>query len=210
MNGCQPDGHETENGKSHIPDEFSMSPTGEDSILTLEPLIDAVRAAVEGAGWSLSGLQKTTSHQFEGRWEGEATRSAFLFFHLGEGLDPISIDVYLEETGRGLTGNIALVIDLLPLGGVGPAGEALRRFGALSAHEIDDRFKRPITLRFRVTDAAQDPGLAETEVRFKVRIPSPAIREGQHAVSVFVEDVTASFARMLASAELRLLMPEAE
>ena len=85
--------------------------------------IAGLRAAVEGAGWSLSGLQKTTSHQFEGRWDGEATRSAFLFFHLGEGLDPISIDVYLEETGRGLTGNIALVIDLLPLGGVGPAGE---------------------------------------------------------------------------------------
>lgn len=131
-------------------------------------------------------------------------------FHLGEGLDPISIDGYLEETGRGLTGNIALVIDLLPLGGVGPAGEALRRFGALSAHEIDDRFKRPITLRFRVADAAQDPDLAETEVRFKVRIPSPVIREGKHAVSVFVEVVTASFARMLESDALRLLMPEEE
>ena len=80
MNGCQPDGHETENGKGHIHDEFSMSPNRENSILTLEPLIDVVRAAVEGGGWSISGLQKTTSHQFEGRWEGEATRSAFLFF----------------------------------------------------------------------------------------------------------------------------------
>jgi hypothetical protein len=38
------------------------------------------RASRAPAG-SLSGLQKTTSHQFEGRWEGESTRSAYLFFH---------------------------------------------------------------------------------------------------------------------------------
>jgi hypothetical protein len=36
------------------------------------------------------------------------------------------------------------------------------------------------------------------------------IREGKHAVSVFVEVVTASFARMLESDALRLLMPEEE
>ena len=51
------------------------------SLDTLEPLIDAVRDGVEGKGWSLSGLQKTSSTEFEGRWAGQTTRSAYLFFH---------------------------------------------------------------------------------------------------------------------------------
>ena len=41
-----------------------------ESVLTLEPLIDAVRDGVEATGWALSGLQKTTSHEYAGRWEG--------------------------------------------------------------------------------------------------------------------------------------------
>ena len=68
------------------------------SFLTLEPLIDALREAIEAAGWSLSGLQKTTSHQFEGRWEGESTRSAYLFFHRADGPDFASVDGYLDAT----------------------------------------------------------------------------------------------------------------
>ncbi len=43
-----------------------MSAAKRGSLLTLEPLIDAVREGVEAEGWELSGLQKTTSHQFEG------------------------------------------------------------------------------------------------------------------------------------------------
>ena len=58
-----------------------------DEILTLEPLVDAVREGVESAGWHLSGLQKTTSLEFEGRWEGESTRSAYLFFHRADESD---------------------------------------------------------------------------------------------------------------------------
>ena len=85
------------------------------SILTLEPLIEAVQEDVLATGWELSGLQKTTSHQFEGRWDGESTRSAYLFFHLDEGRQDASIDVYLDETSRGLMGNMALVVDLLDL-----------------------------------------------------------------------------------------------
>ena len=58
----------------------------------------------------LSGLQKTTSHQFEGRWQGESSRSAYLFFHDDARPDYVSIDVFLDETTRGLKGNLALVL----------------------------------------------------------------------------------------------------
>jgi hypothetical protein len=169
--------------------------------------MDAVREGVESAGWELSGLQKTTSHQFEGRWEGEATRSAYLFFHLPDGPDHVSVDVYLDETSRGLTGNLALVVDLLPLGDIGGAEEALRRLGVLSATEIGDGLRRPVTLRFRVADAGDDPTGAETEVRFKVRIPKATIREGHDAVSGLSVDATAAYARILASEVAAELAP---
>ncbi|MEE8147462.1 MAG: hypothetical protein V3T24_07665, partial [Longimicrobiales bacterium] len=85
-------------------------------VMTLEPLLEAVQDGIERAGWALSGLQKTTSLQFEGRWEGESTRSAYLFFHR-EGLpDWVSLDVFLDETSKGLKGNFALVIDGPELG----------------------------------------------------------------------------------------------
>ena len=86
-------------------------------ILTLEPFVDAVRRAIEARSWSLSGVQKTTSYEYEGRWAGETTRSAYLFFHPHEGLpavgevDAVSLDVFLDETSKGMTGNLALVIE---------------------------------------------------------------------------------------------------
>src|SRR4051812_43482453 len=61
--------------------------TGASPILTLEPLIEAVRQGLEAAGWALSGLQKTTSHEYAGRWDGESSRSAYLFFHRPGGSD---------------------------------------------------------------------------------------------------------------------------
>ena len=79
-------------------------------LLTLEPLIEAVQDGITRTGWVLSGLQKTTSHQFEGRWQGEDSRSAYLFFHQDEGPDLVSIDVFLDETSKGLKGNLALVV----------------------------------------------------------------------------------------------------
>ncbi len=174
-----------------------------DPILTLEPLVDAVRAGVEDAGWALSGLQKTTSHQFEGRWEGESTRSAYLFFHAPVGPDWASIDVYLDETGRGLTGNLALVVDLAPLGDMDPAPQLLERLSALSADRLRAGLRRPLTIRFRLPDADTPVGEAETEVRFKVRLPRSVVETGEAAVRSFATEAVAAFEGVLASAEVR-------
>ena len=176
---------------------------GEDGLLTLEPLIEAVREGLEGAGWELSGLQKTTSHRFEGRWEGESTRSAYLFFHSPRGADSVSIDVYLDETTRGLTGNIALVVDLVPLGELGDSTAALRDLSALSAAALATGRRRPVTLRLRLDDAGAETVEAETEVRFKLRIPRRTIAEGRTSVLSLSEEVVAAFEKILASRELR-------
>ena len=73
-------------------------------LLTLEPLIEAVQDGITRSGWVLSGLQKTTSPRFEGRWQGESSRSAYLFFHDDARPDFVSIDVFLDETTKGLKG----------------------------------------------------------------------------------------------------------
>lgn len=179
-----------------------MTAPVEGPILTLEPLIEAVRTGVEAAGWELSGLQKTTSHQFEGRWNGESTRSAYVFFHTPKGPDFVSIDVYLDETSRGLTGNIALVVDLVPLGALGDSEEALRELSRLSSTAISGGHERPVTLRLRLEDAGDEPADAETEVRFKVRIPRSTISAGPEAVRVHSADAVAAFAEILASGGL--------
>jgi hypothetical protein len=173
-----------------------MSPS---PILTLEPLIDAVQAGVAAVGWELSGLQKTTSHQFEGRWEGESTRSAYVFFHPPGGPDWVSVDVYLDETSRGITGNLALVTDLRALGGLEPADELLAALSRLFAEHAPARYRRPVTLRYRMDDADEGVDVADTEVRFKLRIPRSTLKEGEEAVSSMVVEAMHAFQHVLAS-----------
>ena len=173
--------------------------------LTLEPLIEALREAIEASGWASSGLQKTTSHQFEGRWEGESTRSAYLFFHRDDGPDFASIDVYLDETSRGLSGNVALVVDLAPLGAIGQVSSVLGALARLSARELGRDGRRPLSLRFRLDDAELEAAEADTEIRFKVRLPRAVVSGGREAAFPWLESVVAAFARILRSPELALL-----
>jgi hypothetical protein len=180
-----------------------MSPTGEEAILTLEPLIEAVREGMEAGGWELSGLQKTTSHQFEGRWEGESTRSAYLFFHSPTSPEPVSVDVYLDETSRGLAGNLALVVDLVELGELGDASEALGVLGRLSSDALPDRYGTPITLRLRLRDGKEEPSAAEGEVRFKLRLPKATIVEGPAAVRRLAGAALSAFEDILGAPELK-------
>ena len=181
----------------------SGAPSDEGARLTLEPFMEAVRAGVEDRGWMLSGLQKTTSHQFEGRWEGESTRSAYLFFHSDLVPEHASIDVYLDETSRGLTGNLALVVDLVPLEELGEPADALRALGALTASRLPTGYAAPVTLRLRLRDGAEDPATAETEVRFKIRIPRRTVDAGIDSVRRLSASAVAGFEGILASPELR-------
>lgn len=173
--------------------------------------MEAVREGIEDRGWVLSGMQKTTSHEFQGRWEGESTRSAYLFFHSGLGQDDdrenVSIDVYLDETSRGLTGNLALVVDLVGLAELGDAAEAMRALGSVAGPALPEGYETPLTLRLRMAHMEDDPGIAETEVRFKLRIPRRSIAAGHEEVRRLATSAVEAFERILASKELRRYEP---
>jgi hypothetical protein len=182
-----------------------VSATGE-PVLTLEPFIDAVREGVEATGWAMSGLQKTTSHQFEGRWEGESTRSAYLFFHRPDRWDAVGIDVYLDETSRGLQGTLSLVVEGPRLSGLGDPGEALALLGAAAGERLPRGYRTPISLRVRLPEPTAEPGMSEVEVRFKVRIPTSAVESGGGTVSTVASAVVRAFENLLAHPGIQSLM----
>ncbi len=110
--------------------------------------------------------------------------------------------MYLDETSRGLTGNLALVVDLAPLGRVGDPADLLADLGALSKREMPASYAAPVTLRLRLPDGATDPAEAEVEMRFKLSLPSRIISEGGVGVRALAITAMASFERILASSEL--------
>lgn len=172
-------------------------------ILTLEPLVDAVRAGVEAAGWSLSGLQKTTSHQFEGRWAGDSTRSAYLFFHREGGAEWASVDVFLDETSQGLSGNLALVIDAVSLGEMGDVSRALSALSDLNAGVMAQQSRTPLTLRLHLPSHETPVDEAEAEIRFKLRIPRVILTAGVGAVSQLAGDAVRRFDLLVVAPTLR-------
>lgn len=175
-----------------------MSGPGERGpLLTLEPLLDAVRDGIESGGWELSGLQKTASHRFEGRWEGEWTRSAYLFFHRTEVEDDTSVDVYLDETSSGLKGNLALVMDGPDLGALGDPVAAMEVLGRAASECLPEGYRTPVTLRFRLPDATTAASDASSEIRFKLRIPRAAVDAGASAVSALASATVRSFEELL-------------
>lgn len=185
-----------------------MNPVPAQPLLTLEPLIDAVREGVEAEGWDLSGLQKTTSHQFEGRWAGDTSRSAYLFFHLPSGPEWASVDVFLDETNEGLQGNLALVVDACALEQLGDAPSALAALGHLAVAHLPTGHKTPVTLRLRLEDGAQPTGSAAAEFRLKLVIPRRTLQAGAPSVAALAGATVEAFRRVLADPTLaRYLAP---
>ena len=182
--------------------------TTSEPLLTLEPLIEAVQDGVSRAGWELSGLQKTTSHQFEGRWEGETSRSAYLFFHNELAHDFVSIDVFLDETTKGLKGNLALVVAGPDMGLLEPMPDLLAALAKVTADCLPDRYRTPFVVRLRMDGPEDHPSSAQTEVRIKLTIPSEALEAGASAVSALASATTTAFEQSLAHEGLRSLLTE--
>jgi hypothetical protein len=179
-------------------------------LLTLEPLIEAVQEGVTLAGWELSGLQKTTSHQFEGRWQGESSRSAYLFFHSDGVPDFVSIDVFLDETSQGLKGNFALAVSGPELERLGSMPDLLAGLGRVAADCLPGHYKTPFVVRLRMDGPEDDPKTAETEIRVKLTIPSGALKGGTEAVSALASAATTAFEHALRHEGLKSLMIEGD
>ena len=176
-------------------------------LLTLEPLLDAVRDGVEGSGWELSGLQKTTSHEFEGRWSGESTRSGYLFFHRDDLPEAVSIEVFLDETSRGLRGNLALVLDGPVLGRLGRVRGVLERVSGAARETLPEGYRTPVSLRLGLSEAGAEPDAAEIQVRVKLAIPPAAMEAGASAVSSLATAAVAAFESLLERPEVAELLP---
>lgn len=169
---------------------------------TLEPLVDAVRDGVEAGGWALSGLQKTTSYDFEGRWAGDSTRSAYLFFHR-EGFDGVSVDVYLDETSRGLRGNLALVLELRDRPELPSTGAVLQGLARTAAAHLPEGYRTPVTLRLRLPDSTSGVDAADLEARLKLALPRAALEAGASAVSALCSATVSAFESVMADPLVR-------
>lgn len=183
-----------------------MSSDDREPVLTLEPLLEAVREGLEAAGWSLSGLQKTTSHEFEGRWAGESSRSAYLFFHRDDVAEGVSIDVFLDETSRGLRGNLALVVDGPKLEELDPAPALLNSLRGAAREVLPEGYRRPITLRLRLAGPDSKPRSAASEVRFKIHVPDTALEAGPAAISALSSASANAFRALLRHPSLGALL----
>jgi hypothetical protein len=171
-------------------------------VLTLEPFIEGIRGGVETGGWVLSGLQKTTSHEFAGRWEGESTRSAYLFFHRPRGSESVSIEGFLDETERGIQGNVSLVLEGPRLGEFGDVRAALAAVGAATRRRLARTFRASVSIKLRLEDASARVEDAGTELRIKVRVPQAALQAGVGAVSELAGGVVRGFETLLEDPDL--------
>jgi hypothetical protein len=171
-------------------------------ILTLEPFLEAVREGLESSGWELSGLQKTTSFEFEGRWAGDSSRSAYLFFHREGVPEWASIDVFLDETSRGLKGNLALVLEGPDLDRIRDPAEILAGLGDVARTHLPAGYRNPITLRYRLPSPDEDPLGADSEIRFKLLIPTAVIGSGPSAVTSLARSAARAFQAILQAPEM--------
>lgn len=177
------------------------------ALLSLEPLLEAVREGIEQAGWPLSGLQKTTSHEFAGAWSGESTRSAYLFFHREDLPESVSVEGFLDESSQGLRGNLALVLDAPRLGRLGPAGEVLKRVMGAAEETLPERYRVPVSLRLSAEARRGSLDEASVEVRIKLIIPPPAMEAGAAAVSTLAAFAIGAFESLLERPEVAELLP---
>jgi len=178
------------------------SASSSEPLLTLEPLLEAVREGLEGSGWGLSGLQKTTSYEFEGRWAGSSSRSAFLFFHKEGVPDWVSIDVFLDETSGGLKGNLALVVEGPELARVGDPEAVLGGLSGVGSSRLPKGYRVPLTLKYRLSNLGADPREAETEYRFRVQIPREALAGGRAPVAELASMAARAFEGILTSRDM--------
>lgn len=184
-----------------------MNASSSGPILTLEPLVEAVRDGLTASGWHLSGLQKTTSREFEGRWAGESTRSAYLFFHRPDLPDSVSVESFLDETSRGLKGNLSLVVDGPRLQEVGALRQVLQRLAAATSETLPSGYRTPISARVALDDPTTSPGEGEVQVRIRLLLPGAAMDAGESAVSALVSGAVSAFERLLERPEVAELLP---
>lgn len=176
-------------------------------IMTLEPLVESIRDGVDASGWTLSGMQKTTSQEFDGRWEGGSTRSAYLFFHRDDLPDSLSVEAFVDETSQGLRANLSLVVEGPRLGEMGDPEQMLSRVARAVDDTLPDGYRTPLSLRIGLRDADVAPERGTTQLRVKLSAPQVAIEAGTSAVSALASATVSAFEQLLERPEIAELLP---
>jgi hypothetical protein len=176
-------------------------------LLTLEPLVEAVQDGVTRAGWGLSGLQKTTSREFEGRWAGESTRSAYLFFHRDDLPGSVAVEAFVDETSRGLRANLSLVLEGPALGELGDLSQVLRRVSGAVADTLPEGYRTPVSARVGLPHVDVPPPRGEVQLRVKLHVPAGALDAGESAVAALASATVTAFERLLERPEVAELLP---
>jgi hypothetical protein len=123
--------------------------------------------------------------------------------------DWVSIDVFLDETSRGLKGNLALVVDGPELSRVGDPAGVLSHLAGVARSALPVGYRTPLTLRYRLPRLGGNPAESDTEYRFKLYIPPKALSAGHSAVTALATSTARAFREILNSQELRpFLAPE--
>ena len=208
---CQREGSPGDEGEEGMRTGHPGSGSGAPAspILTLEPLLEGVRSGIEAAGWTLSGLQKTTSHEFEGRWAGTDTRSAYLFFHRDDLPESISVEAFLDETSPGLKGNVTLVVDGPRYGDLGRASPILERVAAAVAETVPpgDGPPAPLSLRLLLPDPATPALAAQVQLRIRRPLPARTVERGVCCVEGWAAGTVALWEELLERPEVAEFLP---
>jgi hypothetical protein len=112
------------------------------------------------------------------------------------------VDVFLDETSRGIQGNLALVVDGPRLSELGDARSALAAVAAAAGERMQEPDRVPVVLRLRLADPGDPVDDATVELRVKIPIPESALRSGHAAVAALAAAGVRDFERLLAHPEL--------
>ena len=117
--------------------------------------------------------------------------------------------MFLDETTKGLKGNLALVVSGPEMGLLEPMPDLIAALAKVTADCLPEHYHTPFVVRLRMDGPEDDPHTAETEVRIKLTIPSEALDAGASAVSALASATTTAFERSLAHEGLRSSLIEA-
>jgi hypothetical protein len=122
----------------------------------------------------------------------------------------VSIDVFLDETSRGLRGNLALVLEGPSLDSVRDPKAVLTQLSGVGRRLLPDGYRTPLTLRYRLPRLSDDPGISDTEFRFKLYVPKNALQAGHSAVVALATSTATAFRGILRAPDLRPLLSSEE
>ncbi len=151
---------------------------------TLEPFLSVLRRDIEAGGWVLSGLQKTTSYEYDGAWEGGTLRSAYGFFHLvgdenGEGP---SLEAFVDESHASLDGALSLVMKAPGPERVPGVADLLAVALSLVERAVPEGIPAPVSVTYSSSPGRTGPEAVDATVRFKARVPGSAVQGGERTI----------------------------